>query len=411
MSVTQATGTSTAAGAGDAPHFPVPSKLWAARRAAQVLANGVRERFVPVSDLAVPRSGDDITPEWLTARLCHAHRGVRVVSIDRPGGSVGTTTRRSLHVTYNEEGVAAGLPTRLYVKCTTALAQRLVLGLGRFIDGEPSFYNLVRPGLDIEAPHGYFAEVDHRSWRSIVVMEDVAATKGAEFWQPSTYMSRGRIEDLLANTAVWHRAYWDSPRLRQLHWLKTPSQHVRSIEALIGMEKQSHVGHDRARDVLPAALRDRKDDLYEGLRRSVEISSRAARTYLHGDYHVGNTYVTADGKAGIGDWQIGVQGSWVYDYAYIVATALAVDDRRAWERDLLDFYLDRLAAHGGPVLDREAAFQAYREATFYPYYAWAYTIGRPRLAPKFQPDSISLPMMERTAAAIDDLESLRAVGI
>jgi hypothetical protein len=324
---------------------------------------------------------------------------------------VGTTTRRALSVTYNQAGAAAGLPTRLFAKCTTALAQRLVLGLGRFIDGEPAFYNHVRPGLEIEAPQGYFGAVDARSWRSIVLMEDIAATRGASFWQPSTAISRDQIEDLLANMAVWHGAFWDSPRLSGFRWLKTPTEHLRVIDGLIGMEKRSLVGAERAREVMPAGLRDRQGALSEGLRRSMDITSAGARTYLHGDAHVGNTYVTDEGRMGYGDWQIGLQGSWVYDYAYIVATALAVDDRRAWERDLLDFYRARLAACGGPALDREDAWLAYREATFYPYFAWVYTIGRARLQPKFQPDEISLPMIERTAAAIDDLDSLGAVGL
>jgi hypothetical protein len=114
---------------------------------------------------------------------------------------------------------------------------------------------------------------------------------------------------------------------------------------------------------------------------------------------------------GIGDWQIGLRGGWAYDYAYIVGSALEVEDRRAWEHELLDFYLDALAAAGGAKLRREDAWQAVREATFYPYFAWVYTIGRARLQPKFQPDEISLPVIERTAAQIDDLESLAAVGM
>jgi hypothetical protein len=97
--------------------------------------------------------------------------------------------------------------------------------------------------------------------------------------------------------------------------------------------------------------------------------------------------------------------------AYIVATALTVGDRRACERDLLDFYLDRLAAAGGAEMSRDHAWQAYRQATFYPYFAWVYTIGRSRLQPTFQPEDVSLLMIERIAAAIEDLDSLAAVGL
>ena len=406
--------TEESVGAGPVAAYAIPTKRWAIRRTCQVLAAGVRERLHATTAVAaadVPRSPDEITPEWLTAVLCPRTPGAAVLDVAIPGGSIGTTTRKALRVTYNDVGADAGLPTRLFVKCTTALAQRLILGLGGFITGESGFYNHVRPELAIEAPQGYYGAVDPRSWRSVTVMEDVAATKEARFWQPSTTIDRARIEDLLDNMAVWHGAYWDSPRLRAFTWLKTPIDHVQTIDALIGMEKQSLRGADRADAVLPARLRNRLDDLYTGLKRSVELSTNTPHTYLHGDIHVGNTYITSSGAMGYGDWQIGLRGGWQYDYAYIVGTALTVEDRRAWERDLLDHYLESLHRSGAPRLNRDDAWQAVRQATFYPYFAWVYTIGRARLQPKYQPDEISLPMIERTAAQIDDLESLKAVGL
>ena len=114
---------------------------------------------------------------------------------------------------------------------------------------------------------------------------------------------------------------------------------------------------------------------------------------------------------GVADWQVGLQGSWAYDYSYLLATALAVEDRRAWEGELLDLYLDALTTAGGGRVPRARAWQAYRQAMFYPYFAWVYTIGRSRLQPRFQPEGVSLTMIERIAAAIDDLDSLAAVGL
>lgn len=54
---------------------------------------------------------------------------------------------------------------------------------------------------------------------------------------------------------------------------------------------------------------------------------------------------------------------------------------------------------------------AYRRATLYPYFAWVYTVGRSRLQPEFQPAEVSLTMIRRIAAAIDDLDSVGAVGL
>jgi hypothetical protein len=64
--------------------YPVPTKAWALRRVAQVLAVGVYERLcapVAVSALDVPRSPREASPQWLTAGLCPEETGARVLSV------------------------------------------------------------------------------------------------------------------------------------------------------------------------------------------------------------------------------------------------------------------------------------------------------------------------------------------
>jgi hypothetical protein len=359
----------------------------------------------------IPRSPEELDAEWLTAVLCARKQGASVTSVRTGEGSSGTTNRRALELSYNDAGVAAGLPTRLFAKCTTTLAQRLMLGLGGLLDGEPGFYTLVRPDLEIEAPTGYFGAVDRRSWRSIVLIEDVSATHRASFWRPSTQITRGQIESLLSSVAGWHGMLWGSARLAGWRWLKTPAEQMRLIDSLIGLANRLPAGSHRARSVIPSGLRQRQVDLYAAMRRSMAISSQGTPTYLHGDLHIANTYALAGDRMGIVDWQVSLRGSWAHDYSYLVATALEVEDRRAWEGELLGFYLERLAAAGGDRIPRSRAWNAYRSALFYPYFAWVYTIGRSRLQPAFQPDRVSLTMIERIATAIDDLDSLRLVGL
>lgn len=391
-----------------------PTKASAARHAARVLLAVGRERVArapAVTVEEVPRSPQEIGVDWLTAVLCARAPGASVTSVRAAGGNSGTTTRRALELTYNDVGVAAGLPTRLFAKCTTTLAQRLMLGLGGFLHGEPGFYTLVRPELAVEAPMGYFGAVDGRSWRSIVLLEDVTATRGASFWQPSNHITRDQIENLLSSAAGWHGMLWGSARLAGWRWLKTPAQQMRLIDALIGLANRLPAGAQRASGVIPPRLQERQADLYAAMRRSMAMASRGTPTYLHGDLHIANTYVVPDGRMGVVDWQVGLQGSWAHDYSYLVATALQIDDRRAWEQELLDFYLERLALAGGDRIPRDKAWSAYRSALLYPYFAWVYTLGRSRLQPNFQPGRVSLTMIERISTAIDDLDSLRVAGL
>lgn len=266
----------------------------------------------------VPRAAEAITPEWLTAVLCRELPGAAVVSCSVVGGSRGTSTRAVLRLVYNDAGAAAGLPTDLFAKTTTSLTQRLVLGLAKVIDGEIEFFNRVRPRLAIETPQGYFAALEPRSWRSISLIEDVAATKGAAFLHATSPITRQNVEGLLGGLATMHGTMWrDGEVERPDSWMKTPLDHLRNISAFISMRKRSGVGAQRAAAVMPAPLLGRLDDLWAGFERSMRYATGAPMTFLHGDANVGDTYVTGRGEMGWTDWQVCLRGCWAYDVAYI----------------------------------------------------------------------------------------------
>ncbi len=114
---------------------------------------------------------------------------------------------------------------------------------------------------------------------------------------------------------------------------------------------------------------------------------------------------------GLCDWQGLLQGSWAFDVAYLINTGCEPDDRKAWQDDLLNAYLDALAGAGGPRLTFSEALLTYRQHAFWPYTAWAFTIGRAFYQPKMQPVATSLAMVRRTATAIDELDAFGAVGV
>jgi hypothetical protein len=189
-------------------------KLWLARRAVEIGAHMVGERIRPPAlrtRADVPRNGTDLSEQWLTDVLCHEHPGARVISFSTPGGSVGTSTRTALRVTYNEAGQAAGLPTELYTKTTAQFSQRLVLGGADVLHGETHFFLTFRPKVEMEAPKAYWGGVNESSWRSMILMEDIAATKGARFIKATTPLTRGQVEDVLLNMAAYHGVWWEAP--------------------------------------------------------------------------------------------------------------------------------------------------------------------------------------------------------
>ncbi|RNL80176.1 phosphotransferase [Nocardioides marmorisolisilvae] len=386
--------------------------LWLAGRAATVGGAMVGERLgrsVPRTAQDIPRSGTDLNAEWLTAVLCADTPGAEVVSFDVPEAHAGTTSRAALRVVYNQAGTDAGLPTDLFTKSSESFAQRLMLGGADVLHGETHFFMTFRPKIEMEAPRGYFGGVDPTSWRSLLIMEDIAVSKGARFAIPTTPIDRSQIEDLLGNMAKYHAACWGDP---DLSILKTPNDFYRNLSTFVRMGPRTAVGMERAKAVIPDTLYGEAAAMWEGTRRALDIATtQVPHTLLHGDGHVGQVYITAEGRMGHTDWQGTMRGGWSFDYAYLVSTALEPEQRRAWDHELLEHYLTCLAAEGAPAPGYDEAWLRYRQGVFYPYSAWAFTIGRAFYQPKMQPDEISLACIKRVAAAIDELKSFDAVGL
>ncbi|GGK97106.1 aminoglycoside phosphotransferase family protein [Nocardia jinanensis] len=367
------------------------------------------EKLSSRRDVGIPMRESEVDAQWFNRVLTADCPGAKVESFDIAEADAGTTSRWKATIRYNETGRRAGLPEHLFAKTTLTFTQRLTQYLAHALPGEPGFFQHLRPGLDIEAPRGYFGAADTRTGRSLTLLEDVSATRQAHFCTPLERVTREQMEDLLANMARWHGHYWQSPRLNAHDWLKTPGAHFRNFDRLLGMRKRAEVGLKRAPEIVPDTLPAVQDELYDACGRALSIAGQGPHTLLHGDPHIGNAYICADGSMGFTDWQLVMRGSWAFDVAYTITSGLEVADRRAWERELIAFYVDRLCAAGGPALSSEAAWLAYRQQSLYPYFAWMITIGRSALMPEFQPAEVCRAIVHRTATAIMDLEALRAV--
>jgi thiamine kinase-like enzyme len=365
----------------------------------------------PVSLREVPPSADALTCEWLTQALCDGTPGAAVTAISLGDRNDGTSARRPLRVTYNDAGRAAGLPEALFTKSAPTFLTRLVgagAGLARV---ESSFYALIRPTLEIEAPTTLYSAYDPVSHRQLLVTDDVSVTRGATFGTAlDRTLDRGQAEQLMDTLAALHSRFWGAPLRRMFGaWLQDAFEVTVTLNIAIGAEARIRSGFERARDVIPASVYERRAEVHPALMRSQQLNvSVEPQTFLHGDVHPGNWYVAADGTLGLYDWQLSVMGGPARDLAYVLATHLTVEQRRTWERELLERYLERLEVASAPSFDE--LFLRYRQQQCYPMLAWLATIGRSPLQPKYQPDEISLANLERITAAFEDLEALDAVA-
>ncbi len=374
------------------------------------------ERFLPSLSSAdfnkVPSSDEIISPKWLTSVLCPDHPGARVVDVKLERSTSGTSQRRALRVTYNDVGHALGLPTELFTKSSEEFASRMLLGLTGIVDGESIFYREIRPRLDLRSPHAYYACSDPGSYRSIVILNDLEA-EGFTFPDPEGHrVNRADADCMIEQMAIYHSAFWDSSELERgaVSRLRTSHRFQVDLNEKVGFEKRCLVGIERARTVIPSEIYARKKEIWPAYMRSLELNVRGPMTLLHQDPHVGNWMRDQEGKMGLYDWQCVARGGWALDVAYALVCALETEDRREWERGLIELYLERLRERGAPsVPSFERAWLAYRQQPFHALAFGLFTIGRGILQARMQSDEYCLQSIQRCAQMLADLNSLDAL--
>ena len=62
------------------------------------------------------------------------------------------------------------------------------------------------------------------------------------------------------------------------------------------------------------------------------------QTLLHGDPHIGNTYVLPGDNVGFLDWQVLHRGNFSLDLGYFLQGAVTPENRRTNEADLVEEY-------------------------------------------------------------------------
>lgn len=381
-----------------------------ARLGVHSIWDGLR-RQRPLALDSIPYSIDVVTPEWLTAALCRQHPTARVESFQCTRASSGSTSRAALHVRYDAAGRGARLPEQVFAKATPRFTSRVLCTLTGAMACEVAFYEKVRHELDIEAPPGLYGAYDPRTGRSMLLFEDIAATKGCTFLDPRARISLDQAQDMVSLLARLHARYWGSPRLEsEFRWLRSSGDYLDDIQRVIAFDRRSLIGFDRGSDVIPEALKRRRHDIWPTTLRSLRLNSAHPRVYLHHDVHIGNWYCTGEGRMGLTDWQCNVKGQWASDVAYAISSALQVEDRRAWERDLVRLYLDQVAAAGAPAPAFDDAWLQYRQQLFHGFVFWLFTLGHGPLQPLMQPDAFSLLNVGRMANAIVDLEALESLN-
>ena len=362
-----------------------------------------------MSRVRLPREPEEITAEWLSTALRHRFPDITVEKVDIVEVIPGTATKIRVHAVYVDTPdhppqslcIKGGFDRRWHRTVAGAVVKRLgLMDVGRAYQLEAAFYNRMAPTMNAPLPNCWFADADNESGQGIVILDDLVEA-GVSFGDPTEPWPVDRVAAALEVQAAWHAATWDKPR-SGYPWLPRTSIIGGLTPILFSpLHWNAHFRFPLSPS-LPSPLDDRRL-VRAALTQMWDRHAREAICLTHGDAHLGNTYITADGQPTFFDWQAVCLGPPLDDVAYFLTGALETADRRACERDLLRHYLRALTAHGAAAPSQDEAWNSYRCYSVHGI-LWAVT------PPMMQTRINVRAMTERHAAAIIDLDGLHAVS-
>jgi hypothetical protein len=348
----------------------------------------------------LPRNLEAVTAEWLSSLLQHRYPGVVVRDMKAIDVRNGHTTKVRLQLDLNEMGQQAGIPNRVCLKSNWSEG----FDSGDICELEARFYFHIANQLSVPAPKAYYADWDaDGSGQGLVVMEDLVAD-GGRFGHSTDHLGVEGVARALETLARLHGAWWDSPKLSEQEWLPTSMRTYIDNEQLRMMWAyvEANLPKPEYQAILPRWMIDdpqRLVRLFDALALH-EQGQGQARCIVHGDSHVGNSYVRADGQRVWLDWQLVRKGHPWRDVTYLMLGALTIEERRASERHLLSHYREALLSTGAQnVIDVERIWAEYRRWPIYGMQSWIANVDAW--------GQTGLPIVERFFTAAEDLQTAK----
>ncbi|OBF50430.1 phosphotransferase [Mycolicibacterium monacense] len=348
--------------------------------------------------LVVPKDWDEITPEWMTAALSAHHPDAVVDSVSVDLRDDGTNRRARLRLTYS----AGSGPETVFVKAVDP-AHRDLVRLTSGLFHEPRLFTC---GVDLplEHPTVFTALVDETAEDFILVMEDLTA-RGADPRDATRPLTVEQAATGVRGLARMHGRYWGRRVLDEpaLGWLE-PFVPWEGMGAAPLSEAQKRLGDDAPDVVMALTIGVLIDDIWKPYIRSL---TKAPQTLLHGDPHIGNTYLLPGGEVGFLDWQVARRGNWSLDLGYFLQGALTIEDRRRSERHLLEEYRDALGLPADELPSLGEIWLRYRASVAHGLTLWMCTASAGEL---WQRPDIAIALAQRYSAAYADLQTPEALA-
>ncbi|MEO1064086.1 MAG: phosphotransferase [Actinomycetota bacterium] len=355
----------------------------------------------------LPSGPAAITPGWLTSVLRSSGAlpaGGEVAEVRRVpvGEGVGMLSEiEYVHLTC--AGDAGGAPDSVVVKFPTANEQnRAVAQQYDVYRREVRYYAELDPQNDAPGPAVHLSAMDGDD-HFVIVMENLAGYDLGDQVVGATLAQTQAGVDLLARQ---HASFWGRMTEEEHGWLPRAADSFHAENMYQGVQFGWDPMLTTFGDHVPESVRGMKDRFVATVKTLQAQLDAEPLTLAHGDFRMDNLFFgsTDDHHAlTIIDWQGPLRSRGMHDVAYLLCQSTQIEVRRAHERDLVQRYVDGLAAAGVEGYAVDEAWADYRAAVLY---LWCYAVVIAGTLDSANERGVRwmTEMIKRNVAAIEDLD-------
>jgi hypothetical protein len=347
-----------------------------------------------------PRRPSELTAEWLAEALGGPGK-LRGFVTEQVGSGVGLVSELT-RVVLEWDGHDG--PSVVVAKFASSGEEtRFVATVLRMYEREVRAYEELAERSPLGAPRRWFSAFEPDTHDFALVLSELRGRNPDQL--------DGCTEDEAAlaidRLAAHHAAFWVDDDLASLAWLPSldDPQIVGAVQVAFDAGWRALAAS--VDDLASPDIRDLCNRFPELVPQLMHDLSQPPYTLAHGDYRLDNMFFD-EPDLSLCDWQLVTRARGPYDLAYFTTQSLRVEQRRAWEPDLVTRYADGLAAHDVGGYEFAALWHDYRVATLfclvYPVVAGGgLTVADERHV------VLCRSLFERCVAAIEDLGCLDLV--
>ncbi|MDE0757993.1 MAG: DUF1679 domain-containing protein [Pseudomonadales bacterium] len=303
-----------------------------------------------MESLSFPQSPEALTAAWLTDIMqssaeLPSNIQVQTFSVEPVGeivGVIGEVVRIRLNYS-----ATCQAPSSVVIKFAHRNPEnRAIANNTRMYEREVMFFNEIASHIDTPLTRCYFAEMDLSTGGNAVVIEDLIDYRVGD---QVTGINLAQVKMVVDTIAPLHARFYGRWQQDFGHMMSIDSdEYIDSF--LPGFLGSWEMAIKNFPACFPKILLDAMPAYVDGLGGIMKMMGERTMTFIHGDVRMDNAMF---GQGGPGqqpvimiDWQNMMISNPLQDLAWLAATSLKVEVRRAIEEDMLGYYYEAMKGHG-----------------------------------------------------------------